>query len=220
MAVDKLVDSAQLDSDLEDVADAIRAKSGGSSPLAFPAGFVSEIGSIQTGGGGAQVVASGTIQGNGAYKIDIPVGTKMPECDFEFCLYAPANTEFGYYDNNHAAAAWTTFNIPKSILKFDLSGSGQITLQSTSGYTINNDGTIVTPTALNYYLNILGVKGAGFYTLTSTLGQYSYINKSASGFVVHLNINAWQITFKSEITYNWYVKYYGTDPSTDIVEVA
>lgn len=41
-----LVDSAQLDADLEDVADAIRAKSGGSSPLAFPAGFISEIGSI------------------------------------------------------------------------------------------------------------------------------------------------------------------------------
>jgi len=50
MALDKLVDSAQLDSDLGDVADAIRAKSGGSSQLAFPAGFVSEIGSIQTGG--------------------------------------------------------------------------------------------------------------------------------------------------------------------------
>ena len=53
MAVDKLVDSAQLDSDLEDVADAIRAKSGGESPLAFPSGFISEIGSIQTGGGGS-----------------------------------------------------------------------------------------------------------------------------------------------------------------------
>lgn len=51
MALDKLVDSAQLDSDLEDVADAIRAKSGGSGSLAFPAGFVSEIGSIETGGG-------------------------------------------------------------------------------------------------------------------------------------------------------------------------
>ena len=47
-----MVDVAQLDSDLEDVADAIRAKSGGSSQLAFPAGFISEIGSIQTGGGG------------------------------------------------------------------------------------------------------------------------------------------------------------------------
>lgn len=52
MALDKLVNSAQLDSDLGDVADAIRAKSGGSGSLAFPAGFVSEIGSIQTGGGG------------------------------------------------------------------------------------------------------------------------------------------------------------------------
>ena len=38
------------DSQLEDIADAIRAKSGGSSPLAFPAGFVSEIESIETGG--------------------------------------------------------------------------------------------------------------------------------------------------------------------------
>ena len=39
-------------SDLTSVANAIRAKSGGSSQLAFPAGFVSEIGNIPTGGGG------------------------------------------------------------------------------------------------------------------------------------------------------------------------
>lgn len=50
MAVDKLVDSTQLDADLTSVANAIRAKSGGSSQLAFPAGFVSEIGNIPTGG--------------------------------------------------------------------------------------------------------------------------------------------------------------------------
>ena len=57
-----MVDVAQLDSDLEDVADAIRAKSGGSSQLAFPAGFISEIGSIQTGGGGSgeTLLESGT----------------------------------------------------------------------------------------------------------------------------------------------------------------
>ena len=52
MAVDKLVDSSQLDSDLTSVANAIRAKSGGSGQLAFPAGFVSEIGNIPSGGGG------------------------------------------------------------------------------------------------------------------------------------------------------------------------
>lgn len=50
MSVDKLVDSTQLESDLTDVADAIRAKTGGTADLAFPADFVSEIGSISGGG--------------------------------------------------------------------------------------------------------------------------------------------------------------------------
>ena len=45
-----LVNSTQLDADLADVADAIRAKSGGSSQLVFPSGYISEIESIQTGG--------------------------------------------------------------------------------------------------------------------------------------------------------------------------
>jgi hypothetical protein len=60
MAIDKLVDSAQLNTDLTAVANAIRAKSGGSASLVFPGGFVSEIGSIQTGGGGATVDDLGT----------------------------------------------------------------------------------------------------------------------------------------------------------------
>lgn len=51
MAVDKLVDSAQLDSDLTSVANAIRAKGGTSVQLAFPTGFVSAISAIPTGGG-------------------------------------------------------------------------------------------------------------------------------------------------------------------------
>ena len=50
MALDKLVDSAQLDSDLTSIANAIRAKSGGSAPLTFPTGFVSAIGDISGGG--------------------------------------------------------------------------------------------------------------------------------------------------------------------------
>ena len=52
MAVDKLVDSAQLDADLSSVADAIRAKSGSNGSLSFPSGFVDAIDAIETGGGG------------------------------------------------------------------------------------------------------------------------------------------------------------------------
>ena len=59
MAVDKLVDSVQLDADLTSVADAIRAKTGGTAKLAFPADFVNEIGSI-SGGGGQPIYTSST----------------------------------------------------------------------------------------------------------------------------------------------------------------
>lgn len=49
MAVDKLVDSTQLDADLTSVANAIRTKGGTSASLAFPADFVSAIGAIPSG---------------------------------------------------------------------------------------------------------------------------------------------------------------------------
>ena len=52
MSVDKLVDSTQLDADLTSVANAIRTKGGTSASLAFPAGFVSAIQAIPSGGGG------------------------------------------------------------------------------------------------------------------------------------------------------------------------
>jgi len=51
MAVDKLVDSSQLDTDLTSVANAIRTKGGTSAQLAFPSGFVSAVEAIPTGGG-------------------------------------------------------------------------------------------------------------------------------------------------------------------------
>lgn len=53
MAVDKLVDSAQLDSDLTSVANAIRTKGGTSAQLVFPSGFVSAVEAIPTGGSSA-----------------------------------------------------------------------------------------------------------------------------------------------------------------------
>ena len=55
MAVDKLVDSTQLDADLTSVANAIRTKGGTSASLAFPAGFVSAVEAIPSGGGGGSV---------------------------------------------------------------------------------------------------------------------------------------------------------------------
>lgn len=49
-----MADYVVSDASLAAVADAIRAKGGTSAPLAFPAGFVSAIGEIETGGGADQ----------------------------------------------------------------------------------------------------------------------------------------------------------------------
>lgn len=65
MAVDKLVDSTQLDSDLTSVANAIRTRGGTSADLAFPAGFVSAVQAIPTGGGGLDYdLKEVTVSGN------------------------------------------------------------------------------------------------------------------------------------------------------------
>ena len=65
MAVDKLVDSTQLNADLTSVANAIRVKGGTSASLAFPAGFVDAIGDIETGGG--VTVSPLSVTANGTY---------------------------------------------------------------------------------------------------------------------------------------------------------
>lgn len=76
MAVDKLVDSTQLDADLTSVANAIRTKGGTSAILAFPSGFVSAIANIPSGGGDYDIV-SGTVTPSSNSKT-IPV-----DVDFE-----------------------------------------------------------------------------------------------------------------------------------------
>ena len=58
MAIDRAVDSARLNDDLEAVADAIRAKGGTSAQLAFPSDFVSAISAIAASQG-YEVLASG-----------------------------------------------------------------------------------------------------------------------------------------------------------------
>ena len=57
------VNTDALDSALLGVADAIRAKSGGSTSLTFPGGFVTEIGNIPTGGGGDDTLAAAMVMG-------------------------------------------------------------------------------------------------------------------------------------------------------------
>ena len=76
MAVDKLVDSAQLDADLTSVANAIRTKGGTSAQLAFPAGFVSAVEAIETGAKNDNVMKSVKALGNNSFE-NMALGTVL-----------------------------------------------------------------------------------------------------------------------------------------------
>ena len=100
MAVDKLIDSGQLDSDLEDIADAIRAKDGSSSQLAFPLGFVNAISNIPSGGGSGNLV-SGTFKGttSGVLSISLPyTGNGYPLAIAIYVKDGVDNANCDYYD--------------------------------------------------------------------------------------------------------------------------
>lgn len=73
MAVDKLVDSTQLDADLTSVANAIRTKGGTSASLAFPVDFVSAIAAIPSGSDTLSETLLGTIT-----SVDTTASRTMP----------------------------------------------------------------------------------------------------------------------------------------------
>lgn len=105
MALDKLVDSSQLDSDLTSLANAIRAKSGGSSKIAFPAGFVSEIQAIPSGGSsvpdftlvGTQTITESVSQ----VTFSIPANTTQILIVVSATITASRKSYFYWYFNNN-----------------------------------------------------------------------------------------------------------------------
>lgn len=92
MSVDKLVDSTQLDADLTSVANAIRTKGGTSASLAFPAGFVSAIDAIPTGGGG--------------FSYDDMAANSIPSGDVVLTRTRIENYAFAYRDSS---PDWTVY---------------------------------------------------------------------------------------------------------------
>lgn len=68
MAIDKAVDSSQLNAGLKAVADAIREKGGTSGALMFPGGFADAIAAIQSGSGGSGLACD---MGEFAFETDL-----------------------------------------------------------------------------------------------------------------------------------------------------
>lgn len=141
MAVDKLVDSTQLDADLTSVANAIRTKGGTSASLAFPAGFVSAVEAIPAGGGGVKTGTFTPAERTTSVSIDIGISDYsgilvMPES--ETPLKSGGKTfDAGFYTKNSFYKAYlgTSNN----------AGSGRAAATTlTSSGVVSMSGTVAT----------------------------------------------------------------------------
>ncbi len=150
MAIDKAVDSTQLDADLTSIANAIRTKGGTSASLAFPADFLTAIAAIPAGGGG---VHTGTITPTArttTMTMDIGISTLnglliVPtsatplQSGGKTCIavIVTPNNYFKYITptTNNAGSSWLTPAYSASNTFTTLNGTvATVTLSSSSGY--------------------------------------------------------------------------------------
>ena len=164
MALDKLVDSSQLDSALTSVANAIRTKGGTSSSLAFPQGFVDAIDAIETGGGsGWQRPA------------DWPDYSKLHLAENE------TEAEFFTYDNREAASGIqglvgiyvdTTVATAGDVLidRVSIGADGAVTVLETNAFTRNSDCRLSIPLDAGNWVCYRVTSNAGHITSISMAG--------------------------------------------------
>lgn len=210
-------------SDLTSVANAIRAKSGGSSQLAFPVGFVSAIGSIPVSSEASVItVASGTFIGQnntdstvGAGRQKFVVGKKMPQTDFYLRINAKDGEEYPYDTSYKIVNA--NFGAFHEWGYYDLSTNGTKTITPTAySVDINNSGTISSISAGMYFGWLYTVRN-GAIGGGNAANKFE-ITKDSTGFAVLVGISNSVYKF-SAIEYEWKLVYFGSNPSTDIVEV-
>lgn len=116
MAVDKLVDSTQLDADLTAVANAIRTKGGTSAQMAFPAGFVSAVEAIETGGGADLDLQTALISGifDKDYEISgTTIGRAFANCVGEYNINFPDVTTLRVNAYTFENSQFASINLPK-----------------------------------------------------------------------------------------------------------
>ena len=167
-----------------------------------------------SGTGGATTIATGTYTGGNSQTASISVGKKMAQKDFIVILTAPNNTTVA---SNTTYKNVNTVIVCDSTLSngFNLSSDGT-GLKATGKYTFKISGSSTT-------FNTDGNMGGGYNIRNTSLnsnGIYqtaTAIDRSSSGFVIKFRIGTSQ--YISSITYDYKIIYYGSNPSTDIVEV-
>lgn len=172
-----------------------------------------------SGGGGTSLttVASGTFTGSGAQDLAVSVGTKMPKTDFWIKFVAQPDTEFPY-DTNYKPAYMFAM-VTADMGHFDLSAvaDGKQVVSDLT-FDINNGGTITHAASGTYIGHMTTVRNA---TANNYSRQNNFrINRKSDHFEVRIYHSNSAYAYPAGIKYDWEVVYFGSNPSTDIVEIS
>ena len=178
----EIVNATQLDSDLEDIADAIRAKTGGQSALDFPNEFISEITSIPTGGASITGATDVTVkaletitQGDTLYIYKamqtLFAPNPLPAGNGKGCAFSPNGTRFAIaHETTPYISIYDTTTIPYT----KLTNPGTLPTGNGNGCAFSPNGTWLA----------VGHNASPFTTIYNTSGQTQAskaLNKSRSG---------------------------------------
>ena len=158
------------DTDLTSVANAIRTKGGTSAQLAFPAGFVSAIADIPSGGGGGGVplLASGSYTYTGAEtgSINFPVSYSgniwfayavadaiVPGVNQSYCFFVAQDScpAAQYFNNNQRIGTVSAVN-SSGVINTSGSNSGSMIRNNTFYLSRFNNTYKIQPNKYNWYI--------------------------------------------------------------------
>lgn len=181
-------------------------------------------GSYEGGGGGSGLttIASGTCVGSNNTDLSgrqrINIGKKMAQTDFYVLIYAPDGTEFAYSSNRQII--WMYAGPTNRFGHYDLvSNPSSTTARNViSDYSVdsNNNGVITTRSAGDYIKT-----GKQMYNgaVSDIAPNPLAIYRQSDHFEIVIGVSNTAYIFPSSVTYNYEVVYFGTSPSTDIVEI-
>ena len=171
MALDKLVDSTQLDADLTTVANAIRTKGGTSAQLAFPQGMADAIAAIPSGGDAWTLLGVSAVNTIDAFMRAHPIpieqnGFKMLLIKITGTtaqgggsgtvlqyLFPFINGTPTWYDSAHTKLQNFAYSLSGRIAPDDISAEGTWATRSNDTHTIV-DGELHWTTQQTYYMGI------------------------------------------------------------------
>lgn len=212
MAIDKLVDSSQLDADLTSIANAIRAKGGTSAQLTFPNEFVTAINAI-SGGGGSTLVTK-TITENGTYTatdddadgysevtVNVPTSgssawTKVAERSYQVSTTSTTSTTVDTWATGHSEI-WTSNKIVYVRIR-DTAGPRAGYFYGSDTFFMNmypqNESTMLSASTGLIY-NIWRYESTGKYNC-----RYGYTNVGYGLYVDQISYNGAEVRVK--VRYN------------------